>query len=228
MPRAATVVEAWPAVQSTLYGSSGAAQPLPAGLEVDGCRLKVSYNDGTTEVISAAQEPPSAFEEAADFLVIPAYLGMIALASTPDGGGSDGGARFRKAKEELEEFKAESGKGEGEPPKSGEFWGASDESDDGDQSVRSHLKFGKNGRITGHGRDGVDGSYRIADGHWRVGKHAFNKDKVLLAWKEQYDEGFEAICFGTYNRKTGKIEGRFASSRHVSGAFDLAMKPSVF
>lgn len=199
--------------------SGGAAQPLPAGLEVAGCTLKVRYdNDGTTEVISAAEEPPSVFEEVFGVIAIPAYLGATILGASSEPtvvGGSDGGPRFRKAQEELEEFKAATGTGkvettgkvDGEAPQSGEYWGASDESDEGDQSVRSHLTFHKDGRITGHGRDGVDGSYRVADGHWRVGSTVFNHDKIRLAWKEQYDEGFEAICFGTYNRKAGRSRG---------------------
>merc|ERR1719473_1507927 len=95
---------------------------------------------------------------------------------------------------------------------SGDYWGNSDESDEGDQAIRVKLRFERDGRITGRGTDGVDGAYKITSGRWE----ALPNGGLRLAWKERYDEGFTAICMGECDAASGKIEARFTSSRNVS------------
>merc|ERR1712146_767364 len=58
----------------------------------------------------------------------------------------------------LEELAAAAKLGGDNVPLSGEYWGSSEESDEGDQAVRTKLGFSSNGEIKGSGRDGVDGS----------------------------------------------------------------------
>merc|ERR1719198_2552351 len=116
---------------------------------------------------------------------------------------------------------------DGSRPKSGEYWGSSDESDDGDQAVRSKIIFEANGAVRGRGIDGEDGPYTITKGVW--GKRDRDKEhEITVGWIEQYSEGFEVVVEGFYDVETGKIEARFRSSRGVSGRFMLAPKPSIF
>lgn len=226
-PRTAYVIESRPPVQSALYGdSSGAAQPLASTLgSAGGCELVVRYaDDGTTDTISAAKEPPSVFEEAVLPLALLGYVGLVAL---PSGGSSgSGGGRtfdiFERRHDEMMEKHAPPG--DQPPPPSGEYWGATEEEDEGDQAVRVTLKFGRDGRMNGRGNDGVDGFYKIRDGLW----WAESDGTVRVAWKEVYDEGFTAICHGTLDPATAKITASFASSRNVGGFFSLKPKPSVF
>lgn len=107
---------------------------------------------------------------------------------------------------------------------SGEYWGGSDESDGGDQAVRVTLNFKPNGRLTGRGRDDVDGSYLITRGRWEVQADGV----VALLWEETYDEGFRTLCMGAYDAASGRIIADFTSDRSVSGSFSLAKKPSIF
>lgn len=219
----ATVVESQPAVQSGLYGSHSGAMPLPPGFD-GGCTLQIQYADGTTDIVSAAEEPFPWSDGQTLGALGTMYLLIFA---TSEPGGSSGGS-FDAMEERYEDELT--GLGTPVPPDarpkewSGEYWGASDESDAGDQAVRVHLRFEPDGRIKGHGRDDVDGSYRIRSGRWE----ALEDGRVKVAWKETYDEGFTAICMGTFDAASGKIDARFASSRNVSGFFSLAKKPSIF
>jgi len=227
-PRTAYVIESRPPVQSALYGDSpGAAQPLASSLgSAGGCELVVRYaDDGTTDTISAAKEPPSAFEEAALPLGLLGYFGLVLLPSgAPEGSsGRSTWETFQRRHDEIMD-KHVVPPGDHSPPPSGEYWGATAEEDDGDQAVRVTLQFGRDGRMSGRGNDGVDGSYKIRDGLW----WAKPDGMVKLAWKEVYDEGFTAICHGTLDPATAKISARFASSRNVGGSFSLKPKPSVF
>jgi len=107
----------------------------------------------------------------------------------------------------------------------GVYWGASDESDDGDQSIRCTLTFDQSGELSGHGKDGVDGAYKIKGGRWG----ALPGDSALtLAWVEVYDEGFEVVVKGTYDFEEGKVKASFSSDRGVDGKFELTRQPSVF
>lgn len=235
----ATVLESRPALQSDLYPASPGMisrrqQPLPAGLD-EGCTLSVQYKDGTTDTISAAGPPKSEFEEAMDAAALPLVLGgyasLFALDSFSDGT-SAGSRKFDEMETILLDVLGASTTGPEDPATvealaalSGEFWGGSEgETDGGDQSVRVTLRFERNGRITGRGRDGEDGSYTIRRGRWV----REDDGRLWVAWEEKYDEGFRAICIGHINAASGKVKARFASSRHVSGAFSLAKKPSVF
>jgi len=220
----ATVLQSQPALQSGLYDGGMGSQPLPPGFDA-GCTLQVQYADGSTDMVSSAQEPPSALEEVLSVAIWPVYLGFILW-------DSKGSNMYGDYKKKHERFLKDAGAAKGlgladltsDSAMSGEYWGASAESDDGDQSVRVHLRFGSGGRLSGHGRDGADGSYKLKGGRWMVD----DVGKVQLGWREKYDEGFEAICFGEYDAKTGKIRGKFESSRSVGGSFELAKKPSVF
>jgi len=113
------------------------------------------------------------------------------------------------------------------PPPSGEYWGSSEESDEGDQAVRTTLRFGAGGVVKGRGTDGVDGAYRITKGVWGARDDA-GAAGVELGWIEEYDEGFRVAVRGRYDARDGKITARFTSSRGVSGTFVLAPKPSIF
>ena len=115
----------------------------------------------------------------------------------------------------------------GSCPKSGEYWGSSEESDNGDQAVRSTIFFEPTGAVRGRGIDGEDGPYKISKGVW--GKRDRDKEhEVSVGWIETYSQGFEVVVEGFYNTETGNIEARFRSSRGVSGRFMLAPKPSIF
>lgn len=221
----ATVLSNQPAVGSALYGGS-ASHPLSPGFE-DGCTLQVQYADGTTDTVSAAEAPPSLLDEAALPLVLAGYAFLL----TSDGSSSSSsGSRYAEMRDfyqdELERIDEERGAAPpGKPAEwSGEYWGGSDESDGGDQAVRVTLNFKSNGRLTGRGRDDVDGSYRITSGRWEVQADG----AVAVLWEETYDEGFVTLCMGVYDAESGKIDARFTSDRSVSGAFYLTKKPSIF
>merc|ERR1712146_334144 len=96
-------------------------------------------------------------------------------------------------------------------PTSGEYWGSSEESDDGDQAVRSTITFEKTGTVRGRGVDGEDGPYKITRGVW--GKRDRDKEhEVTVGWIEEYSDGFQVVVEGFYDTKTGKIEARFRSA----------------
>lgn len=217
----AKVLRSQPAVQSPLYGSNS-AQPLPVGLDA-GCTLQVQYADGTIDVISAAEAPRSAAAELTEYLAIPAYMAGIFLLE-----GYDETSEYDEMKERLEEELSNHDLPKADAARlaewSDEYWGGSSESDAGDQSVRVRLNFEKDGLITGRGRDGVDGSYKITSGRWTIR----NDGKLDMIWEERYDEGFRVICAGTYDTASGKIDARLASNRNVSGSFTLAKKPKIF
>lgn len=220
----ATVLSSQPALQSGLYGKAG-LQPLPPGFD-GGCTLQVQYADGRTDTVSAARAPKSEVGEFMDtwgelVLLGGLYGGPLFLDSLSGNAYDDFKKRYEARLRENYGAPAPFA-----PPNelSGEYWGASEESDEGDQAVRVTLRFGANGKLSGRGRDGVDGSYKIADGRWSVDEDGVTR----MFWKEVYDEGFDAICIGELDAKTGKIEGRFESSRNVGGSFELAKRPSIF
>jgi len=202
-------------------------QPLPPGFD-SGCTLEVQYADGTTDTVSAAEVPDPLWMEYMESALLSAYLAMVLLPS-----GST--ANFREYDEFTERYAdllAEHDKSLlADAPRalhselSGEYWGASIESNAGDQAIRVQLRLSANGQVSGHGRDNEDGSYRIMGGRWAIAPDGNN---VRLAWKEVYDEGFVVICFGEYDVTSGKVKADFASSRNVGGSFTLAKKPSVF
>jgi len=223
----ATVMESTPAALSELYGGAFTSTRLPPGFD-EGCTLKIQYADGTTDVVSAAEAPQSAFSEALDVAVFPAYVAAYALLLSADSD-SEHVDQYSQMTREFEDHCLDATPTKEPPPEGlaaldGEYWGGSNESDEGDQAIRVRLHFSKSGRITGRGRDDVDGSYRIADGRWT----ALPDGNLSLQWKETYDEGFDVICKGRCDTSSGKIDARFASSRGVSGTFKLARKPSIF
>lgn len=225
--RTATVLESQPALQTDLYGGRATSQALPPGFS-DGCTLTVQYADGTTDTVSAAEVPAPVWAEYMELAIVPAYLAIILLPS----GSANGYNEYNDFKRRYEDLLADHEKAlladaprELHKELSGEYWGASDESDAGDQAIRVHLRLSADGRVSGRGRDDADGSYRVEGGRWAM---AANGKDVRLAWKEVYDEGFVAICFGEYKGKSGKVKADFASSRGVGGSFMLAKKPSVF
>lgn len=220
----ATVTESHAALQS-LYGSGYSAQPLPPGFDA-GCTLDIQYADGTTDTVSAATDPPS--DGKVELTVLGAYLlGIRALDSS-----YSGTSRYSNTREEYEEWLEGAAFEESDALRgrlvdsewSGEYWGASEESDEGDQAIRTTLRLKADGRITGRGRDDADGTYKITSGRWVArGEHS-----IEMRWMERYDEGFTAICKGSLNRKSGKINAHFSSSRDVSGSFALTKKPDIF
>lgn len=223
----ATVLQSTPSALSGLYGGALTSTPLPPGFD-NGCTLKIQYADGTTDVVSAAEAPPSAVDEALGVAAIPAYLALQGLPLLFPDSEYDEYDEYESMMGSYEAQRAGS-KSKADPPDcladmNGEYWGGSEESDEGDQAIRVHFKFSKDGKITGRGRDNVDGSYKIPSGYWK----ARPDGDISLHWKEDYDEGFDVICEGTYHVKSGKVVARFASSRGVSGSFELAKKPSIF
>lgn len=226
--RTATVISSQPASQASLYGASGSVlQPVP-GFESD-CSVTVKYDDGTTGTVSAAEQPKSLLEELAPVVGYGVYGALSFLSS------SDGDDAWERAKarhdELLDELEIASRPDQAaqkplvQPPVSGEYWGSSEESDEGDQAVRCTVTFERGGTVTGRGTDGVDGAYRITDGRWG----ALDSDsKLTVGWIERYDQGFEVAVKGRYDVGNGKITARFTSSRGVSGAFELTLKPSIF
>jgi len=223
--RTATVISSQRPSQSSLYGAGGGRtlQPVP-GFESD-CSVTVKYDDGTTGTVSAAELPTPLIEQAAPFLAYAGLQGAIAVLD------SDGGDSWSDAEERHEDSLLAlkrawaSGDTAQDAPPSGEWWGSSEESDEGDQAARSTLKFHPDGTVTGRGEDGVDGAYQLSRGRWGV---LDGDTRPTVAWIEKYDEGFQVAVKGRYNPRNGKIQARFASSRGVSGAFELAPKPSVF
>lgn len=97
-------------------------------------------------------------------------------------------------------------------PVNGDYSGETAEDDGGDQEARTTLRFGRDGRITGEGHDGVDGRYVIHEGHW---------SQRRVAWLEKYDEGFTVALRGQV-RPDGTIVALWASSVGVGGAVSLA------
>ena len=231
--RKATVLSSTP--QVALYTSQ--LQTIP-GLDSD-CSVTVQYADvGTTETLSAAEKAQPLWIKYADLELVAAtygFLGLTTLTSTGPYTSYDTWEDEKKRHEDMYQelkpsslFADTSARPGGTPrPKSGEYWGSSEESDDGDQSVRSHITFDGNGAVRGRGNDGEDGPYVITRGVW--GKRAGDEEhEVTVGWIEQYDQGFEVVVEGFYDAKTGKIEARFLSSRGVRGRFMLAPKPSIF
>lgn len=209
-------------LSESLYGQGG--RTALQGLDSE-CSVTVQYeDDGTTAVVSAAEKPRSQLEVYTEYAVLGAYA---ALAFWP-GGGSRSWEAAEERHEELLEEMAELASGGKLPqaPLSGEYWGASEESDAGDQAVRTTLRFRRDGVIEGHGVDGVDGAYRVKKGVW--GARDGKDDDVTLGWIEEYDAGFRVVVKGRYDRRDGQIKASFTSSRGVSGWVDLAPKPSVF
>jgi len=209
---------------ATVVANTPAAQP---SFETD-CTVTVEYKDGSLDTVSAAEQPTPRWVQAGELGFCAGYFALVT------GGFEDSNAwpkaqkRHQEVLEELEEALAKSK--ETTPPTTGEYWGGSEESDGADQSVRSTIRFGSDGSISGRGNDGEDGYYTIKDGRWAP-LDTLNplKNNILkVAWKEKYDQGFEVVVEGEYNTRTGKIKAHFESSRRVSGTFELAPKPSVF
>lgn len=217
LSRAATVISS----QAAMYGDAdvGLLQPVP-GSEAD-CTVFVKYDDGAVDTVSAATTPTPRIEQAAMML----FYGTLACAIATD---TDGDA-WESAQEHHDYLIGElmlTGDERGiRVPASGEYWGRSEENDEGDQAVRSTLNFHKDGSITGHGLDGEDGAYRISKGRWGV---LDGGAQPTVAWIETYDEGFKAAVKGHYNARDGKIKARFVSSRGVRGTCVLAPKPNMF
>lgn len=232
--RKATVVSSQVASHETLYGSTGSGlhgsvlQPVP-GFESD-CTVSVQYDDGVIDSVSAAQQPVPVAVEVAEYTMLAGYFAFMVATSDGSDGGDSAWASAKDRRDELldemDEVRRVDVQAQPAQPLSGEFWGASDESDDGDQAVRSTLNFKRDGSITGRGVDGVDGSYRITRGRW--GALRDQTDVATVTWTEVYDEGFEVVVKGRYDESTARIEAAFTSSRGVRGTFELKPKPSVF
>jgi len=224
--RKATVLSSTP--QVSMYGSE--LQVIP-GLDSD-CSVTVQYYDalGGTETLSAAEKAQPWWLKDGTVPVLAGYIGLIRFID-----GDSGGGGWQSEKERHEEMVKELGpssaqaRPKGMRPKSGEFWGSSEESDDGDQAVRTTLTFKADGTVRGRGWDGEDGAYRITNGVWgkREGDRE-DEDEVSVGWIEQYDQGFQVVVEGFYDTRNGKIEARFRSSRGVGGRFMLFPKPSIF
>lgn len=218
--RKATVLSSTP--QVSLYGSR--LQTVP-GLGAD-CSVTVQYDDdGATETLSAAEKALPLWLKYLDLELVGALYGGMGLMTMLEEPLWD---REKKRHEAMvEELMQSIDPVEGSRPKSGEYWGSSDESDDGDQAVRSWITFEPTGVVRGRGTDGEDGPYKITEGVW--GKRTGDKEnEMTVGWIEEYAEGFQVVVEGFYDANTGKIEARFRSSRGVSGRFMLAPKPSIF
>jgi len=100
-------------------------------------------------------------------------------------------------------------------PVDGRYSGETAEDDGGDQSVHTTLTFGRDGRVSGEGYDGVDGAYVIREGRW---------SQKRVAWVEEYDEGFSVALRGQV-RPDGTIVALWASSVGVGGSVTLAAPP---
>jgi len=222
--------------QVALYGSQ--LQAIP-GIDAD-CSVTVQYDDdGTIETLSAAERAQPLWLKYIVLELYGAFYGGMGLLSTFEQSAWENEKERHESM--LEELKpsaafeaAPASRPAGSRPKSGEYWGGSEESDDGDQSVRSTLTFDASGAIHGRGVDGDDGPYKISRGVW--GKREGDQEsEVSVGWVEQYYDGpldrsggFEVVVEGFYDATTGRIEARFRSSRGVSGRFMLAPKPSIF
>jgi len=242
--RTATVISNQPALQNGLYDYSKGSDKLSVtpGFESADCTVLVRYDDdGSTATVSAAEKAQPLWAKYSDLIELGVYAGAYGGMALLDGR-AEGSTRgsYDRAKEEYDELLTELAATSGElkedarrpsdereiqAPISGEYWGASDESDDGDQAVRTTLKFGANGKISGRGIDGVDGAYRITSGRWGVN---LSKQKPTVTWIERYDAGFSVVVAGEYNPATGKIKASFTSSRNVKGNFEIAPKPGGF
>lgn len=229
--RSATVISSQAALQGSLYpqatGDTSMLKRTP-GFENTDCAVYVRYDDDqTTATVSAAEKAQPLLVKYFDLFLLVPYVGLILW---PTSGSSESSwTRADERHEEVLEALAATfdSAGADDAPASGEYWGASDESDEGDQAVRTTLKFHKDGKVTGRGVDGVDGAYRITRGRW--GKLDTDGERSRsVAWVEVYDEGFKVAVEGKYVTGNGMIEGRFVSSRGVRGTFDLSKKPSVF
>lgn len=224
----ATVLESQPSLQSGLYSRSGRTSSLPPGFDC-GCTLKVQYDkDGSLDTVSAAQKPPSVVDEWIEdnpLAVLAAVVAANAAMDRTASGKFDGMRRRYEEALEAEPPADDSLSAGALKAMSGEYWGGTEESDEGDQAVRVTLTFEGDGRITGRGQDGVDGSYKITGGRWSADDDG---RAVQMHWEETYDEGFTVICMGTCDVASGKVKARFASNRDVSGVFTLAKKPSIF
>merc|ERR1712159_956830 len=137
--------------QVSLYGSE--LQTIP-GLESD-CSVTVQYDDdGTTETLSAAEKAQPLWVKYFDLeFCFTLYAGM-ALASALE---TPLWEREKKRHEDMfEELKPSSASTteRGPRPKSGDYWGSSEESDDGGRAVRSTIIFEVTGAVRGHGIDG--------------------------------------------------------------------------
>lgn len=223
----ATVLRSHPALQSGLYDGRG-VQNLPPGFD-SGCTLDIQYADGTTDVVSAAQAAGAEELDTVTSLLLVAgcQAAIVALDST--GPTRSSWDRMQDEyndwiEDALEQNAGVKGLRERAAELGGDYWGGSEESDDGDQAIRVTFRFEADGRLRGHGRDGVDGTYKITGGQWIL----LPNGSVELAWKEVYDEGFTAICMGSLDGRSGRIDAQFTSSRDVSGSFTLAKKPSIF
>jgi len=212
--------------QVSLYGSR--LQTVP-GLDAD-CSVTVQYDDdGATETLSAAEKAQPLWLKYLDLELVGAAYGGLGLTSALETSAWEKAKKRHKAM--IEELTPSFAYILARPvklrPGSGEYWGSSEESDDGDQVVRSKITFEATGAVRGRGVDGEDGPYKITQGVW--GKRDGDKEhEVTVGWIEQYEEGFEVVVEGFYDVKSGKIEARFCSSRGVSGRFMLAPKPSIF
>jgi len=224
--RKVTVVSSTPRV--ALYGSQ--LQTIP-GLDAD-CSVTVQYDDdGTTETLSAAEKAQPLWVKYLDLELVGGAYGGLGLLSALETSAWEKEEKRHDAM--LEELKPSGARHPARPtpvrscPKSGEYWGSSEESDEGDQSVRSTITFDVSGAVRGRGVDGEDGRYTITKGVW--GRCECDKEhEVSVGWIEEYDEGFAVVVEGFYSSETGKIEARFRSNRGVSGRFMLAPKPSIF
>merc|ERR1739848_416139 len=105
-------------------------------------------------------------------------------------------------------------------PLSGRYGGESAEDDDGDQAVSTHLVFDKDGCVTGHGYDDVDGPYLVKDGRWSTRDGKLGGGRV--AWIEKYEDGFEVALRGQI-RDDGVIRAMWASDRGISGSVELVL-----
>ena len=223
--RKATVVSSTP--QVALYGSQ--LQTIP-GFDAD-CSVTVQYDDdGTAETLSAAEKAQPLWVKYLDLELVGGAYGGLGLLSALETSAWEKEEKRHDAM--LRELKP-SWNHPARPtpvrscPKSGEYWGSSEESDEGDQSVRSTITFEASGAVRGRGVDCEDGPYTITKGVW--GRREGDKEhEVSVGWIEMYHEGFTVVVEGFYNSETGKIEARFRSSRGVSGRFMLAPKPSIF
>jgi len=223
--RKATVVSSTP--QVAMYGSR--LQTIP-GLDSD-CSVTVRYDDdGSTETLSAAEKAQPLWIKYLDLeLLGGAYGGLGLLSALETSAWEKEEKRHDRMLDELKPSWNHAARPNpvGLCPASGEYWGSSEESDEGDQSVRSTITFEPSGAVRGKGTDGEDGPYKITKGVW--GKRNVDKEGELsVGWVEEYTEGFQVVVEGFYSTETGKIEARFRSSRGVSGRFMLVPKPSIF
>jgi len=224
--RKATVLSSTP--QVALYGSK--LQTIP-GIASD-CSVTVQYDDGATETLSAAEKAQPLWLKYLDLELLAGTYGALGLMTMLDSSSSSAWEAETERHEAMvnalkPSVLPSSARPRGSRPASGVYWGTSDESDDGDQSVRSTIHFDPTGTVRGHGVDGEDGPYTITSGVW--GKREIDEEhEVTVGWIEKYSEGFQVVVEGFYDVRTGKIEARFRSSRGISGRFMLAPKPSIF